>query len=100
MMIFSDKMFYVAHRIYLSKENFLRLHVVEVVNKRVLSVFPFDTEKEAMVWADALVLSDVPLHAFAGTIDEVLPSVGSDNIPTMLYEVQQADNGYCFRKIS
>ena len=99
-MIFSDKMFYVAHRIYLSKENFLRLHVVEVVNKRVLSVFPFDTEKESMVWADALVLSNVPLPAFARTIDEVLPSVGSDNIPTMLYEVQQADNGYCFRKIS
>ena len=99
-MTFSDTMFYVAHRIYLSKENFLKLHAVEVVDKRVLSVFPFDTEKEAMVWVDALVLTDVSLPAFAGTIDEVLPSVQPDNIPTMLYEVLQADNGYSFIKIS
>lgn len=49
-------MLYATHRLYTSKDNFLKLYVVNVEEGRVVSFFPFDGERERMIWVDNILL--------------------------------------------
>lgn len=62
-------MLYATHRLYTSKDNFLKLHVVNVEFGKVVSFFPFVGECEAMIWVDYILLAhentDKELTAFS-----------------------------------
>lgn len=92
-------MYYATHILYLSKENLLKLHVVEVADKKVLSFFPFDGEREAMLWTDALVLTNNPLPSFVSNIEECLPDSFNIDMPYLLFAVEKSAKGFILKKI-
>ncbi len=51
-------MYYATHKLYIGNDNPLVFHVVKVEQGLVVDFFPFDGEKQSMLWVDAIVLSD------------------------------------------
>lgn len=94
-------MYYATHRLYISKNNPLRLHVVMVKQGRVHSFFPFDGERESMMWADTLLLSDdATLNGLAGSMSDILQKAAPSQCGGLLYEVVQCGDYYVLRLLS
>lgn len=88
-------MYYAAHLIYISKNNFLKLHVIKVEQGRVVSLFPFDGELQSMQWADRLLLSnDSTLGGCVSALEAVLPHSVSNEIPSFAYKVISTAGGF------
>ena len=50
-------MFYATHKLHLPQGDVLSMHVVEIVGGVVQGWFPFDGERQSMLWEDELYLS-------------------------------------------
>ena len=61
-------MLYAVRRLHLATGEILRLHTVEVVAGEVCSFFPFDGEKQSMLWVEEAFISSVPDAAILGDI--------------------------------
>ncbi len=93
-----SKMYYATHRLYISRNNPLGLHTVTVKQGRVHSFFPFDGEREAMLWADALLISnDETLDGFLGTLTEILDAARPSEVGKFLYSIEQQSKGLYLR---
>lgn len=95
-----ESMFYVAHKVYFENNDPLTLHVVQVVRGRVVSLFPFDGERQSMVWVDALLLSD----NMSPDADVVLvPKSGntfcSDTLPKHAFLVERVGKSLSLRPV-
>lgn len=91
-------MYYATHRLYVSKNNPLGLHVVMVKQGRVHSFFPFDGERQSMLWADALLISDnEALNGFSGTLDEVLDVARPSKRGCCLYSIEKQKENFLLR---
>lgn len=80
-------MFYATHRLHLPQREPLRLHVVEVVDGVVRSFFPFDGERESMLWVDELYASHNRQASFLSDIKDE-PSQAA--APLYLYSVDNS----------
>ena len=61
-------MFYVTHKLHIPQREPLKMYVVEVSDGVVVSFFPFDGERQSMVWVDELFLSHCPQARFVSDI--------------------------------
>lgn len=61
-------MFYATHKLHLPQREPLKMYVVEVKNGVVASFFPFDGERQSMVWVDELFMSHCPQAHFLSDI--------------------------------
>lgn len=94
-------MYYATHTLYISDNNPLRLHVVKVEQGRVHSLFPFDGERQSMLWADLLLLSDdTTLDGFSGTMDEILKVALPTMNGSLLYEIVPCGGVFALRLLS
>ncbi len=65
-------MFYATHRLHLPLQEPLKLYVVEVRDGVVVSCFPFDGERQSMLWIDEIYASHNPnAHSIADIKNEV-----------------------------
>lgn len=65
-------MFYATHRLHLPQQEPLKLYVVEACNGVVVSFFPFDGERQSMLWVDEIYASHNPnAHTLADIKNEV-----------------------------
>ncbi len=91
-------MYYATHRLYVSKNNPLGLHVVKVEQGRVHSFFSFDGERQSMQWADALLISeDGTLNGISGTLDEVLDAARPLKQGRYLYSIERQKESLSLR---
>lgn len=94
-------MYYATHRLYVSKNNPLGLHVVKVEQGRVHSFFPFDGERQSMLWVDALLLSDNDtLNGFFGTMGDIMQIAAPSSNARHLYEIVQCDKLFTLKILS
>ena len=63
-------MFYVARRLHLATGEVIFMHVVEVQGGVVCSLFPFDGERQSMLWVEEAFLSHVPSAAVFNDIKQ------------------------------
>lgn len=75
-------MFYATHTLHLPQCDALKLHVAEVVNGVVVSIFPFDGERQSMLWVDEIFASHMPRACVYG---EIKNEVARDGQPLYLY---------------
>ena len=95
-----SNMYYATHRLYVSNNNPLRLHVVKVEQGRVHSFFPFDGERQSMLWADTLLLSDNDaLNGFSGTMSDIMYIAAPSPNGCHLYEIVQSDKLFMLRMV-
>lgn len=93
-------MYYATHRLYNSKEGFLRLMVVETEQGRVLSLFPFDGERESMIWVDALLLSsNENLDGRTDVLEALLCHSNSGDGECYLYSLKQTGEKWQLRMV-
>lgn len=93
-------MYYATHRLYVSKNNPLGLHVVKVEQGRVHSFFPFDGERQSMLWVDALLISeDGTLSCISGTLDEVLDAARPSEQGCYLYSIEKQKESFSLRPL-
>lgn len=95
-------MLYVSYKLYISKNKFLGLHVVQVKNGKFVSFYPFEKECESMCWVDTIMLTNHNVeHQHVDSVFDLLPSefVADD---LYAYRVDEtADNGgYVIKKLS
>ena len=95
-------MYYATHRLYVANNNNpLRLHVVKVEQGRVHSFFPFDGERQSMLWVDVLLLSDnEALNGFSGTMSDIFGIAQPSADACHLYEVVQCDKLFMLKKLT
>lgn len=77
-------MFYATHWLHIPQRAPLKLYVVEVRNGVVASFFPFDGERQSMVWADELFLSHCPQARFVSDIENEVAQAAQ---PLYLYSL-------------
>ena len=93
-------MYYATHRLYIAENNPLRLHVVKVEQGRVHSLFPFDGERQSMLWIDMLLLSDNDtLEGFSGSMNDILKVAVPSQSGRFLYEIVQSDKLFMLRMV-
>lgn len=74
------------------------LHVVEVQHGNVISLFPFDGERQSMLWVDAILLSnDAALDGISNDITSLLSA--SDSVPLYAYSVIKIDNHFQLKRL-
>lgn len=77
-------MFYATHILHLPQREPLKLHVVEVKGGVVVSLFPFDGERQSMVWIDELYASH---NAAARFVSDIKNEAMRDAEPLYLFSV-------------
>ncbi len=93
-------MYYATHRLFVSNNNPLRLHVVKVEQGRVHSFFPFDGERHSMLWVDTLLLSDNDtLNGFSATMNDIIHIAAPSSNARYLYEIVQCDKLFMLKKL-
>lgn len=93
-------MYYATHRLYISENNPLRLQVVKVEQGRVHSFFPFDGERQSMLWIDMLLLSDNDtLEGFSGSMNDILKVAVPSQSGRFLYEIVQCDGRFLLKQL-
>ena len=83
-------MFYATHWLHIPQRAPLKLYVVEVRNGVVVSFFPFDGERQSMVWVDELFLSH---SAQARFLSEIKNEVAQAAQPLYLYSLGSGNDG-------
>ena len=83
-------MFYATHKLHLPQREPLKLYVVEVKNGVVVSFFPFDGERQSMVWVDELFLSHCPQAHF---LSDIKKEVAQAAQPLYLYLQGDGNDG-------
>ena len=75
------------------------MHVVEVQGNRVVGLFPFDGERQSMLFVDTLLLSDRILPIETSDIAVVTP----DDVPeihrAVLYAVEKRNDVYMLKSL-
>lgn len=77
-------MYYVTHKLHLPQCEPLKLYVAEIENGEVVSIFPFDGERQSMLWVDELYISCNPQ---AHHLTEIINEAAREMQPRYLYSV-------------
>ena len=85
-------MYYLAHTLYLSRNEVRPLYVVEVSQDAVVRCFPFENELQSIRLVDKLILSDRELPGIVHSMDDVLPDTSPQLSDSILYEVKPISN--------
>ena len=85
-------MYYLAHMLYLSRNEVRQLYVVEVNQDAVVRCFPFESELQSMRLVDKLILSDRVLPGIVHSMDDVLSDDSPQLSDSILYEVKPISN--------
>lgn len=85
-------MYYLAHTLYLSRNEVRQLYVVEVNQDAVVRCFPFESELQSMRLVDKLILSDRVLPGIVHNMDDVLSDDSPQLSDSILYEVKPISN--------
>lgn len=80
-------MLYATHKLHLPQSEPLKLYVVEVKNGVVVSYFPFDGERQSMMWVDELAISHSPR---AVSVQYIKKEVAQPAQPLYLYSVDRS----------
>ena len=75
-------MYYATRKLHLPQGEVLSMYVVEIVGGVVQGWFPFDGERQSMLWEDELFLSCNP---DAKTIKDISREVPVHGLPLCLY---------------
>lgn len=93
-------MYYLAYTLYFSKRKALAMQVVEVQEKRVVDIFPFDCELQSMQLVDLLLITDRRIPETIRNLEDAL----SENEPklhrALLYKVKKDGQKYSFELIT
>ena len=92
-------MYYLARRLYLSKNRVLSNYVVEVSGEAVVGCFPFSGELQSMRLVDALLVSENLLPSTVHSITDVLPDDAPELRRAILYKVEQCGDFYSLRHL-
>lgn len=94
-------MYYASHRLYISKNSPLGLHVVKVEQGRVIALFLFERELQSMLWFDTLLLSENnSLDGSEGTFDYIIDVATPSAEGQFLYVVEKKGDSYSLHLIS
>lgn len=92
-------MYYLARRLYLSKNRVLSNYVVEVRGEAVVGCFPFSGELQSMQLVDALLVSENALPSTVHSITDVLPDDAPELRRAILYKIEQCGDFYSLRHL-
>ena len=79
-------MYYATHKLHLPGGTTLKMYVVEVKAGVAVSFFPFDGERQSMVWVDEIVASH---NSHASILSDIKNEAAQDVQPLYLYSVSE-----------
>ena len=78
-------MLYAVRKLHLATGEVLSMHTVEVIAGVVRSYFPFDGERQSMLWVEEALLSHICCAAVLGDIKKEVAQSSCCDQPLFLY---------------